>query len=256
MNNFSVIVSLIAGTVLLFLFAVTLILVILTQKRKQNKHHLEKEQWQKKLIEERERTMNEISSGIHNHVLQIVSFSQMLLKTAVEEKKRERMVLHIDKAVDLLSDISDTLQVMGKTLSCEYIYKYGLTEVLELELEYINATCNISCSFFIEGTSMKMGPERELLLYRIIQEAIKNTLKHAQATRLSVLFVYEQDKLNVLIKDDGIGLPGGVIPETSGMGIINMRQRAEALNASLTITSDKGVTISLSCKLHSAAPAV
>ena len=76
-------------------------------------------------------------------------------------------------------------------------------------------------------------PERSLLqILRIVQEAINNALKHAQATHITMEAHFDrvQQQLRISITDDGVGIPEGV---AAGRGLHNMRQRARELGAQL-----------------------
>ena len=82
-------------------------------------------------------------------------------------------------------------------------------------------------------------------LYRILQEALANVLKHADATRVVVELSFEAETVLLTVGDDGIGFDGsGVDP---GYGLDNMRQRAAELHGSLEISgaSGEGTTISV-----------
>jgi signal transduction histidine kinase len=78
-----------------------------------------------------------------------------------------------------------------------------------------------------------------LNLYRIIQEALTNTIRHAQAARFSVTINHAPSGgLNMRIEDDGIGM--GRDGAAEGLGLANMRKRAAKLGAALDITEGEG----------------
>jgi len=120
--------------------------------------------------------------------------------------------------------------------------------VLDHELDYLNSH-KLACHFEIEGDRGKLGNEKELVVYRIAQEAIHNVIKHAQATELDVKLRFEGETLTMIITDNGIGFIEEDTHEKNGIGIINMKQRAKLLNAELSINSSPsgGSTITLHC---------
>ena len=73
----------------------------------------------------------------------------------------------------------------------------------------------------------------DLAVYRIVQEALANTLRHSPGAGVSVAVVYEQAGLRVTIEDDGLGRPGELVPKGSGYGILGMHERVEALGGEL-----------------------
>jgi len=248
MTDKYVIQVLVAGTSLGGLFSFALISFILAQKRKQNAHYAERERLQRALIEERERTMNEIASEIHDHISQIVSFAQMNLKVALDTENKSEVEALIHRVNKMLAEIGDDLQNMGHSLSSDYIMKHGLFKVLDHELDYLNSH-KLACHFEIEGDRGKLGIEKELVVYRIAQEAIHNVIKHSRATELDVTLRFEGETFTMIIADNGIGFMEEDTHEKNGIGIINMRQRAKLLNAELKIDSSPsgGATISLYC---------
>ena len=196
--------------------------------------------------------MNEISAEIHDHLTQLTSITQMNLKAACETENREESIQLIQTANTLVVETEDALQNIGHFLSSEYVKQNGLVDTLCKELEYIGFSNKLQCHFDVEGATRNFDPEKELLIYRIAQEAIHNAIKHSKADVITILFKYNPFDFRMMISDNGIGLPDDKEFNTNGIGIINMRRRAELLSGDITIASvpSKGVTITLSCPLY------
>ena len=100
------------------------------------------------------------------------------------------------------------------------------------------------------GSPTNMGPERELIIFRIIQEALNNCIKHAGASRLLLKLLYTDTRLDVEISDNGKGLNNAADRKdaTNGSGLKNIYQRARLINATCAIDSHRqeGTTIQLS----------
>lgn len=84
-----------------------------------------------------------------------------------------------------------------------------------------------------------LGPEEHLHVLRIVQEALTNVVKHAQATRVAIRTAVEDDAVVVEVRDDGVGLPPdpGSEGATAGRGLANLRHRAAALGGSVIFAS-------------------
>jgi two-component system sensor histidine kinase DegS len=91
----------------------------------------------------------------------------------------------------------------------------------------------------------RLSRELEISLYRIVQEALTNVLRHAQASVVGILLERSAGKVKLFVEDDGIGLPAGQSQRSGRLGLVGMRERAEMLGGSLTIESmaGKGTTI-------------
>jgi signal transduction histidine kinase len=99
----------------------------------------------------------------------------------------------------------------------------GLADLGEL-LDSMRAT-GLAVEAIVEGSSRPLPPGVDLSAYRIVQEALTNTLRHAGGASARVLVRYEPDALELEIADDGLGPADG--PSTQGHGLIGMRERAQ-----------------------------
>jgi signal transduction histidine kinase len=78
------------------------------------------------------------------------------------------------------------------------------------------------------------------VLYRIVQEALTNIVRHAHATRVDVVLTVRDGKLIVIIEDDGIGFDPETTLDGTHLGLFGMRERAEMIDATLLIESSPG----------------
>jgi signal transduction histidine kinase len=85
-----------------------------------------------------------------------------------------------------------------------FIKVRGLRPVLEDELDSIQFLQEIDCKINVIGTKRDFAPGKELLIYRIAQEAIHNITKHAKATKISISLNYESDIFTMSIEDNGV----------------------------------------------------
>jgi signal transduction histidine kinase len=94
-------------------------------------------------------------------------------------------------------------------------------------LDRVRAT-GLAVSLAVEGTPFPLGAAAELTAYRIVQEALTNTLRHASARHAQVTVSYDEPVVRIRVADDGVpGTPGGQdAPESQGHGIDGMRERA------------------------------
>ena len=94
------------------------------------------------------------------------------------------------------------------------------------------------------GLSGRLGPEIETALYRIVQEALTNIVKHARASRVSIVLSDRGGAVTVVIEDDGIGFaPDGV--REAGLGLVGMRERVALVGGRLRVESRAGAGTTL-----------
>jgi signal transduction histidine kinase len=116
----------------------------------------------------------------------------------------------------------------------------GLVNALEIEVERINNSGLINASVLIEGEAYSLGEQRELVLFRIFQEALNNTLKHSGAKHLKINLQYSKLLLNLTLEDDGVGFSSDLISWNLGSGLKNIQSRAALIGAVATIYSSPG----------------
>ncbi len=114
----------------------------------------------------------------------------------------------------------------------------------ELKTEY-----GVETTLEVVGSVRRLSQEAELILFRIVQEALRNIAKHAQASKAEVKIEFEKQKTRVTISDDGIGfqLPEslGDLLHTGKLGLAGMQERVQLLGGNLKLKSKvgKGTTV-------------
>jgi hypothetical protein len=113
-----------------------------------------------------------------------------------------------------------------------------LEETLFREASRINKTGIIRVEVLARGCVREIEPQKKLILFRIIQEGIQNCIKHAEATRIAILFRYEVDAIYVSIQDNGKGFDVNAdFRNSGGLGLKNIRTRAHLTGGTYCINS-------------------
>lgn len=226
----------ITATLLTVIFIFFLIASLLRLKNRQIKKERE---LLHALIGERERTMYTISTEIHDNISQMLHLARMTLaminKHAVPEQKK-----YITESGNILDSAIGDLSNISHSLNSEYLKSRGLYESLREEVNWLNTIKKITCSLQIQGVPVSFRPDTELMIIRIAQEAIHNTLKHAHADNLYIRLDYGADTFQISIRDNGSGFL--VLPQApvSGVGMQSMLQRSKMINGHLDIQSMTG----------------
>ena len=124
-------------------------------------------------------------------------------------------------------------------MSSEIILQNGLIKALEFEVAQLNKTSLYKIDLFVNGDPVFLDSQKELVLFRIVQEALNNIMKHAAAQKIEITMNYLKNHVEMLIKDDGRGF----VNDSSmlkGTGIANMNRRAGMLNGHCNVTSIPG----------------
>lgn len=235
----------VAGSLMLTLLSLFLIAVLLVNKNKQNVYQLEKQKMifnhennlLRAKIEEHENTLDQMSKELHDNIKSVLGFAQMSLYNIRDLATTTEQALMIDKTNILIGQVIDDLHNLSHSLNSDFIKNIGLIEAIAKELDNVRVSKNMTCDLSISGERKSLNSEQELHIYRIAQEAIQNCLKHAKATKIDFRLTYQQDLFMMHIHDNGIGFDKTKIYEMSGLGFLNMFQRARYLHGSLDVQS-------------------
>lgn len=234
MTNGQYIFSLIIfGSLLLVLFVFAITSFVFIHRQKTARQQLEmNDALLKARIEVQEQALKSLSMEIHDKLGQSFSMARMLLTKGMTGAGGAVDRAALQKAAELLAEANSGLRTLAYTLNAEVVAVHGLPAAIENELAYIRNIYNLRCAFSCPaGESFGDLDEKEqLFLFRIIQEALQNVVKHARATEVSIHMQRETGLMRVSIRDNGIGIRG-----TEGLGLIGMRERARLLNAALEI---------------------
>ena len=133
---------------------------------------------------------------------------------------------------------------MMRALRPTYLEELGLSPALEMLARDASQEIGIPVSFHVEGQSLRLAPEAELALYRIVQQALSNIGRHAEATQAWVSLDFRPERLTTVVRDDGRGfaLPGRLTDfiAKSHFGLMGMKERAELAGGSLALESSPG----------------
>lgn len=156
-----------------------------------------------------------------------------------------------DEAVDKFGDLKRVAQGTMADLR-RIIYDLnpmtlddlGLVLTINNYLDNLSKQSGIGTHFVLLGQERRLEPQLEMGVFRIVQEAANNCLKHAKAKNIEVVLEYGRQKISLMVKDDGIGFDVASVQEKlktgKHFGLLNMQSRANVLGGSLQFQSEPG----------------
>ena len=191
-------------------------------------------------VEMQENTFENISREIHDNINLSLTLAKLNMNTINWNEKVKSAAL-IQSSVDLLSKAINDLSDISKSMNPEVISNQGLINAIEKEIEKIKNIGLFGINFLVTGNPIFLDAQKELIIFRIIQESLNNVIKHAHATQVKIELYYDQDQIDLTIHDNGKGFSRETIdinPEKkSKAGLNNMKTRAKMFNGNLTINS-------------------
>lgn len=238
-----------AVTILAFflLLAFALIFFVLYYYKKRSQYLAEKDllqtQFQKNLLqtqlEIQEQTFNTISQEIHDNVGQVLSLAKVQLNIMEQNETSSNNLLtdvkeNISKAMTDLRDIA-------KSLCSDRIEELELKDLIEAEFNRIKRSGVLQTHFSVKGTERPIDSQKKLILFRMIQEGFQNIMKHANATTIFLILNFDEERLKVLIYDNGKGFDTTQLNgNTRGLGLRNIDKRCKLIQGSSEIESCPG----------------
>jgi signal transduction histidine kinase len=242
--------SVIIGTIIFLFLSFFIIGNLLLYFYKQKKHFAERKKLEtdfnqtllQSQLEIREQTLKTISQEIHDNIGQVLSLAKLNLNT-MELTKPDELKEKIIDSKKLVSKAIQDLRDLSKSMNTDYIEAMGLVRAIQYEMDMVRKT-GFSTELNVEGSIIRLEPQKELILFRIIQEVLNNIMKHAEATTIAIKLVYAEKEIKIDVKDNGRGFDLTSLNENDsagfGLGIRNMHNRAKLIGADFIISSTLG----------------
>jgi len=199
-----------------------------------------------RIIQAQEEERKRVAREIHDGPAQ--SMANVVLRTEVCEKLIETDHLAAKHELqELRATVKTSLQDVRRIifdLRPMALDDLGLVPALTRYLETLKERYNVNIEIKSIENQKRFNPTIEVAVYRVIQEAVMNTIKHASAGKISVKIDFESNSIVVLIKDNGIGFEADKYlesPRNDSYGLLGMRERLEILGGQLSIKSNPGL---------------
>jgi two-component system CheB/CheR fusion protein len=161
-------------------------------------------------------------------------------------KDPERQAEHIDRLKAIVLELDSDIQRLARDLRPRVLDMMGLAPALQEHLETWAQQTGIVAQLEVLGDDPCLLPSvLATVLYRVVQEALTNVLKHADATKVSVVLQQQPDQVQVTVEDNGQGIPSEAAQSPGRLGLQGGRERVTLVGGRLDIESSpgKGTTI-------------
>ncbi len=203
----------------------------------QNRRDLER--LSARLVSAQEEERRSIARELHDEIGQALTAMKMELGVAQRDVEiGSRAAASLAEARGIAESALQSVRDLSQLLHPSMLDDLGLPDTVDTYLRGFSKRTGIRAQLVHERMDERLAPEMEVGIYRIVQEALTNVLKHADATACTVRLVRRDQALQLTIEDDGRGIgrgPGGSGQVRRGLGVIGMRERAAALGGAFAI---------------------
>lgn len=240
------------GTAVILVLAVGIISFVLVYVRKQQQQHEEmskiNELHQRNLLEasvdSQENVRRQIGGDLHDEIGTLLSASKMSLSILGKSIAGQPGVdLLLEQTADLLNQAVGNVRRISKDLMPSTLDEFGLIIALDEFSEKLTAYTGIPIFFRKINIQNQIFPKQiELIYYRIVQELINNSLKHAKSTKINIDIELKNKHLLLTVLDDGQGFDMNLVMSNpkNGIGIRNIQSRLSLVNGNVNYETAKG----------------
>lgn len=199
-----------------------------------------------RLVDIQEAERRYIARELHDEVGQALASLMVGLRLIERDANKPASVLGgISQLKQVVDEVLINLHRLAVHLRPASLDHLGLIPALQQYIDDLNNRTNLIVQFETMGVNMRVESEIETVLYRIVQEALTNVLKHAQATRVDVLIERLEEKLVTIIEDDGVGFDTSQPLSENHLGLFGIRERLELFGGTLHLESSPGIGTTL-----------
>ncbi|MEO5564283.1 MAG: ATP-binding protein [Chitinophagaceae bacterium] len=254
-GKYDITVFLVSTTIVVLLLATLIITLIYLYQKKQisNTQKLEglRLDHEKNLLgtklEIQEDTFQHISREIHDNINLSLTLAKLHLNT-FDWANKEKANMQLSSSIEILGHVITNLSDISRGLNSDIIINQGLIKAIENEIKRIRFTGAFTLFYNTTGNPVFMDTKKELIVFRIIQEAFSNIIKHAQAKQASLVLHFASDYLYISISDNGKGFINADdqnYKQHGKAGLSNMQTRTKMIGGSMIIKSKVTVGTSL-----------
>lgn len=238
-------------TIGIFLVLVLSVVVLFILYNYRNKHRLHSEKVKQmeqsqqvaslqSMINGQESERTRIARDLHDGLGGLFSTVKMLLSTLEHENENLKQNTLFKKSYSLVDAATVELRDIAHNMMPEVLTKLGLINAVKDLADTISAGKSLKVTVEVYGLNERLAADKEVIMFRIIQELLNNCIKHANATEVIIQFIKDENRLSVVVEDNGQGFNIEAKDNKIHSGIETIKNRVNYLKGTLTIDSQKG----------------
>jgi signal transduction histidine kinase len=201
------------------------------------------------LVAAQEEERRKLSRELHDHVGQMLTALRMELGRIdrVRPAGDTRLTAALTECRQLVDDMVRLVRDLALGLRPSMLDDFGLQPALEWLARDFTRRSNVPVELQITGSLDALSDQHRTCIYRVVQEALTNCVRHARATAIGIVVRARDEVIDVSVSDDGVGLDPS--RRAAGFGLRGIEERVRELGGSITLLSAAGQGATLSIKL-------
>jgi len=194
------------------------------------------------LIEGQEKERQIIANELHDDLGSLMATIKMHFSSIKSDSSTE---IH-NQTNNLIENAYQKIRGISHSKNAGVFSDKGLIKTVKELAKNISISNQMKVNVYDNGQNQRLKNSEELTIFRIIQELLANVIKHAQAKKVEIHINIDEDNLNIMIEDDGVGfIPEVTLKNRKGIGLLSIEKRTENLGGTMVIESQptKGTSI-------------
>ncbi len=177
-----------------------------------------------------------ISRDLHDGLGGMLSVAKLKIATMKGNLTiPEENVASLNSAIEMLDTSIKELRRVAHNLMPESLLKFGLNAALS---DFCHSTDKVTYHFF--GNDIRPGEKIEVAAYRIVNELVNNALRHSEAQNINVQLIVDENRVHIIVEDDGKGFDATEAEAKGGNGLRNVRSRVTSLGGKIELITSPG----------------
>jgi PAS domain S-box-containing protein len=198
----------------------------------------------RRLVESQETERRHIARELHDEVGQTLTVAEMNLQAVLNSPSAARLKEHLNESLQAVGRVLGQVRDISLSLRPSMLDDLGLEPALRWYTRQQAGLTGLQAAFEADTLKDRLDPVIETACFRVAQEALTNVSRHADARSLTVTLRQEDDRLHLVVRDDGVGFDVGAqrqqAVQGASLGLLSMEERATLVEGTLELRSAPG----------------
>lgn len=245
MNNNDIIYTVVFAALAILLLIAGVIITIFIAHRQKTKQEIEMAQMQLSYEKEirtveqevQEQVLANFSSELHDNIGQLLTLLRLQIEQEKLDSPEDGKFAGMD---DTLEMTINQVRMMSRSLNSDFIMQAGLVKAIDIEINRLKQINSIQIHWDNDQQEPHLSKDQRLMAFRIFQEMLNNTLKHAKAKNIYITLKGDKQQFMLSVKDDGVGFDLSSVMNNGANGLKNIVKRAALAQLNCEIITQKG----------------
>jgi PAS domain S-box-containing protein len=204
---------------------------------------------ERRLLNAQEQERSRIARELHDDINQRIAILGWELQSwdrTVEEPETGSFIASV---IERLARIGTDIQAISRQLHSSHLEYLGLATAAEVLCKDLRKQQQVEIGFSCAGIRADVPKDISLCLFRVLQEALQNAIKHSGARRFGVELLGDSTGIRLVVTDDGAGFDQQRMDKRNGLGLISMRERVRMVHGAFAVTSQPGHGTTVTCRV-------